>query len=170
MTQTYCSRADIVSLMGEAALLASIDDNMDGVISAEEEAIVTSLIEMTASEINRQVRHQYVLTEVASNVWLKWAQATMCVYRLRKRRNNPAEGSVEDDYQEINRLLNEVRWGREQLPEQLPSFDHLPSVSNFVPQIGRGTAPIRVIEEESTTTRPTSSRKRFTADEPGYFW
>lgn len=167
-SQSYCSRTDIENIMGPAAVLASIDDDQDQVESAADTAALTAIIDRAANEMNQMIRHQYVLADVAGNDWLVYAQATIVVYRLRTRRNNPAEGSVEEEYRSVMRLLKEVRWGREQLPDQSPSYDHLPSVSNFSPQLFRQDAPIRVSEEESTTTAPVGNRKRNTSGEAGF--
>lgn len=162
--QTYCSTDNLKSIMGEAGFVAALDDEENGVLSAQAELYATAAIERAAVKINAMVRHQYILADVASNDWLKWANAAYAVYELRCRKMNPAEASVDDNYQEAKDMLVEIRWGRQQLPEQSPSFDYLPTVSNLkvVPKANPG--PVRVDLQESTGSAPAanSGRKRFT--------
>lgn len=165
--QTYCDRSDLEDIIGAAAVFASIDDDQNGVESASETLLVTRAIERAANKINGYVEHQYKLADVAANEWLTWANAVMACYALRTRRNNPAEQSITDDYNEVSRMLIEIRWGRDQLPNQAPSFNHLPTVSNFQPELNKGVMPIRVDEEESTGNTPSGAVKRFTAKTPG---
>lgn len=158
--QTYCDRADINSLIGEASVLACIDDDQDGLESAAESAIVASVIERAAVEMNAAIRHQYILSDVADNAWCKWANAQLAAYMLRTRRNNPAEQSHIDAVTDIRRLLLEVRWGRDQLPDQSPSHNHIPTVSNFRPELNNPNGPIAVDAQQSTGEAPGGNRKR----------
>ena len=168
MAQTYCVRADIVSVIGDAALLACIDDDHNMVESAAETLHVTNAIERAAVEMNIKLRQQYKLSELASNAWCKWANTLLAVYYLRTRRANPVESSVAESVVEIRELLEDISWGRRQLPEQAPSFEHIAAVSNYQPEIHKLDAPIRVDTEESTGASPGGNRKRQVAGMPGY--
>lgn len=158
--QTYCSRSDIEAVIGEASVLACIDDDQDGQESSTEKLIVTSVIERAALELNAALRHQYILSDVADNDWLKWANAQLAAYMLRTRRNNPAEQSHLDTVTEIRRMMVEIRWGRDQLPDQSPSFSHIPTVSTFRPELNNPNGPIAVDVQQSTGEAPGGNRKR----------
>lgn len=158
--QTYCDREDIEAIIGKPSVLACIDDDEDGLENPEDEDKITSVIERAASEINGYIRHQYVLTDVTNNAWLKWANAQLASYLLRTRRNNPAEASHVDAIQEVRKLLVEVRWGRDQLPDQSPSFNHTATVSNFRIELGNPVSPVAVDTDQSTGPNPVGSRKR----------
>lgn len=168
MAQTYCEREDIESILSEAGVLAPIDDDQDGIESDSDAAHITSMIERAAVEMNAAMRHQYhPLSDLASNEWCKWANATLAAYFIRSRKGNPAEQSLVDQVIEIRRMLIEIRWGRDQIPDQSPTHGHTPTVSNFQPELIKTFAPIRVDVEESTGETPHSSLKRNVAKLPG---
>ena len=166
--QTYCSTDDVKAIIGEAAYNACLDDDQDGVLSGTESGYATSAIERAAVELNSSLRHQYVLSQLATNEWCKWANAELAAFYLRSRRNNPVEQSHADAVVQIRTELLEMRWGRQQLPQQSPSFEHIPTVSNFTPEIGKYVNPIRVVREESTGVDPVGGRKRNVANLGGF--
>jgi hypothetical protein len=160
MPQTYCTRVEIESILSAPGLLALIDDDADGVESPQESAYIGHAIERAAVEINHAADKQYVLTDLAGNAWMKWANATLAVMFLAKRRNNPLPESIAQDVQQIREQLTEIRWGRDGVPDAAPSFDHSAAVSNLTPQLGHGYAPVRVNVQESTGEQPVGDRKR----------
>ena len=168
MAQTYCVRADVESILGVAGVLACIDDNQDGAEAAGETTEVTNAIERAAVEMNSSLRNQYVLSELADNDWCKWCNAYLAAYYLTNRKNNPPSASVADEIIRFRDQLGEARWGRFQVPEQAPSFQHTPTVSNFNVELQKLDTPIRVVTEESTGSAPTNPNiKRETAFNPG---
>ena len=52
MTQTYCTKADIEAIWPPAELLASVDDDATGTLSASEEGHITRAIERSANHLN----------------------------------------------------------------------------------------------------------------------
>lgn len=169
MVTTYCDRDDIIDIAGEASILAAIDDGHDGVESAAETLYVTKAINRAAAEMNVALECQYILSELSGNEWCKWANASLALYFLRTRRNNPAEASVIEAVNSIRTMLEEIRWGRASLPEQSPSFDFTPAVSNMRPELFKVDNPIRVVREESTGGDPDPGIKRNLANQPGIF-
>lgn len=167
MATTYCDSDDIVAIIGEAAVLACIDDDNDGLESATETLHVTNAIERAAVEMNQSLRHQYVLSELTSNDWCKWCNAYLASWFLYARRTNPCPNSLQEAVQKYRDELLEMRWGRQQLPEQAPSFEHHPTVTNFRPELGKREMPIRVNTTESTGASPEGNRKRFTSYQAG---
>lgn len=168
--QTYCDRDDIASIISELGVIASIDDSMDGVESVNDELQVTKAIERAALKINQHVRQQYKLLDVANNTWLTYANAVLAAYDLRKRRGNPVEGSINDEYQEVQTVLNDVRWGRQQLPDQAPSFDYTPTTSSMQTQLGNVLSPVVVNPAQSTGLPPVGNVRRITGGGYWNFW
>lgn len=160
MATTYCTRLDVESILSAPAVLALIDDDGDGNESPGESQFVTDAIERAAVKLNGQIGRQYKLEDVTDNDWMKWANAVLAAALLSKRRNNPLPESIHADVQEINELANEIAWGRRSLPEQAPSVEHIPAVTNFRPELGHGYAPVRVSTQESTGASPEGDRKR----------
>lgn len=170
MSQTYCVRADIESILGVAGVLACIDDDGDGTESAAETLHITNAIERAAVEMNSNLGKQYhPLTALADNDWCKWCNAYLAAEKLTARRSNPPPPSVIEAAQQYRADLLDARWGRFQVPDQAPSFDHTCTVSNFQPELGKTIAPIRVDRDESTGAEPDadSGRKRYPAGMPG---
>lgn len=170
MAQTYCTRSDVESIVGTAAVAACIDDNEDGVESAEETVHVTNAIERAAVEMNLSLERQYnPLSALASNAWCKWCNAYLTCYYLYARRGNPAPPGVVEMIDDYRQNLVHIRWGRQEVPEQNPSQEHIATVSNFHPELGKIDSPIRVDVNESTGAAPEGNRKRNVAKMPGWF-
>ena len=161
--QTYCVRADIEDIFGTAGVKAHIDDDHSGGESSAETTVVTKVIERAAVRMNQVLDQRYILSELATNDWCKYANATIAVYMLMTRRGNPAPQDVEREFRETMEFLDDVRLGIAKIPQANESFETIPTVSNFEPERGRRSAPIRVATEESTGTAPAGGRKRRTA-------
>lgn len=170
MATTYCDQDDVQAICGEPFLITCCDDDMDGVLSATEEGYITAAIRRAAVEMNSALDNQYTLSDLANNDWCLECNAYLTVWYLAARKNNPPPASVIEAVQMYREHLAEARWGRFQIPEQAPSFDHTASVSNFKPELYKTHNPIRVSEEESTRTPPDSeTAKRNVSDQPGVF-
>lgn len=168
MAQTYCTRTDIESIIGAPAVLACIDDDRNQVESSDETLHVTNAIERAAVEMNSAIWNQYpTLSNLADNDWCKWCNAYLAVYNLLCRRGNPVPSFVAQAVIDFREKLSELRWGRFQIPEQLPENETIATVSNFQPELKRTSAPIRVDVDESTGASPEGGRKRNVADMPG---
>lgn len=168
MSQTYCTYADLESMLSVAGVLAFIDDSENGTASGAETQYATDAIERAAAKMNADLDEVYILSQLASNVWCKWANATLAIYELSKRRNNPCPASLIDDVKEITERLRDIGMGRARVPEQAPSFDSYPAVTNYAVERGRGIMPVRPRVSESTGAAQDESRKRYPAREPPY--
>lgn len=167
--QTYCTRDDIEALIGPPSVDVGLDRDQDGALSAYEDSLVDTAISNAALKINNMVRHQYKLSDVTNNEWLTYANAVLALNAIRGMGGNPSEPSVTDEYQEVMDILREVRWGRDQLPEQSPSFDHTPTTSAMQSQLGNRESPIIVNPNQSTGLPPVGGRRRITSFFWGYF-
>jgi len=167
MPTTYCNRLDVESIMGVPALLVCIDDDQDGVESARESNYVTAAIERAATEMNTSLRHQYILENLVGNDWCRWCNAYLAVWQLWSRRGNMPPSGLVDIINTYRGQLQEIKWGRFQIPETAPAFLYTPAVSNFQPELGKFDMPIRVDLNESTGGQPNSGVKRQVAGMPG---
>lgn len=170
MSTTYCDQDDVTSILGAAAVLALIDDDQDGEATAAETQYVTDAIERAAVEMNTAIENSdYDYADLANNAWCKWCNAYLAVYNLAGRKNDTPAASVVEQIQAYQRHLEELRWGRFRIPEQSPSHETTPTVTNFRPEVDKINSPIRVVAEESTGTAPPEGIKRETAYQPGYW-
>lgn len=163
----YCTAANIESIIGQPALVACVDDDQDGNLSATEALHITAAINRAAVEMNSSLNNQYVLSDLSGNEWCKWCNAYIACWHLFSRRSNPVPSSIVEAVTDYRDKLSEARWGRFQVPEQAPSFEHIPTVSNMKPEIFKTVAPIRVSVDESTGVAPEGGRKRNQADLSG---
>lgn len=169
MSQTYCVQADIESILSASGALACVDD---AEVGSGGTGHITNAIERAAVKMNAAIGRQYTpLSDLASNDWCKWANATLAAFYLSTRRNNPAPATLADQVKEIEELLDEIAWGKRTIPDAVPSFNQLPSVTNFTVEPGRIVAPVRVNRDESTGSDPPSDgqRKRYYANQPGIY-
>jgi hypothetical protein len=157
MTTTYCNRLNIESIIGIPAVLACINDKQDGVESPTDTTRITDAIERAADEMNECLTQQYVLSQLSGSSWCRWCNAYVASWFLFERRGNPVPPGIVDAVQTYREKLEQIRWGRFQVPEVLPSFSARPTVSNFNPELGKFQNPIRVITEESTGDTPDAT-------------
>lgn len=169
MAQTYCTAADVYFVLSEAGATACVDDLETGTLSAAGQALITSAIEIAAGDINQAVRHQYKLSDLSGgNYWLKWTNAYFAAAKLAVRRSNPAPESLDAEVKSRKDTLLEIRWGRESIPEQNPSFDFRPTMSNLTVEPGKISNPVRVIVDESTGGAPVDGIRRHVAGDGSY--
>lgn len=166
MAQTYCTQSEVEDILSTAGATAFADDDEGGTLSAGETAYITAMIERAAVRMNAYLTSRYTLSELASNAWCKWCNATLAAYYLVMRRGNPAIESVAVEVGELMDMLTDIKAGRMQVPEQSESFDFLPTVTNFDTKRRKTVMPVRVRTDESTGDTPHSSRKRRTARQP----
>jgi phage gp36-like protein len=131
MPQTYCLKADIEALWTAAAVLASVDDDSSGTLSATEEGYITRAIERAAERMNAYLEERYVLSELASNTWCRDANAAIAAYLLSIRRGTAAPAPFQSQYDSLMSDLFEIACGRLKVPQARESIDNLPSVTNF---------------------------------------
>ena len=167
-TTTYCDRSDIDDVLSEHAVDRMIDDDHDGVVEATELARVTTAIEKAAGRINATVQKRYTLSDLSGNDWLKFVNATLAALTLMRRRGNGVPPSLQEEADEYLEDLNDIKAGRQDIPEQNESFDFAPAVSNYRASRADGIAKVRVNTQISTGDDPHPSRKRFPARRHGH--
>lgn len=167
MAQTYCVTADVEFVLSAAGVTACLDDDETGRRSAQADDWIDRAIEIAADKINQKVTRQYKLTDLsASNTWLRDTNAYLAAKALCMRRGNPAPESISGEVQERESMLEQIRWGRDRIPQQRPSADHTPAVSNLTVEPRKAYAPVRVVKPESTGNDPPDGVRRYTSGDP----
>jgi hypothetical protein len=160
-TQTYCVRRDVVSILGEAGLLACIDDNANGQADPDEIVFITDAINRSASEMNHSLGKQYSpLSSLAGNEWCKWCNAYIAAFYLQSRRGNAPVGSVMESTITYRQQLEAIQWGRDSVPEASPTHNHSPAVTNFNIRPNSPDGPVVVDLDQSTGGNPGAGVKR----------
>ncbi len=160
MTTIYCTVTELQSLMSDAFVTASVDDDEDGVNDAGEDTLVDDAIEQGAVAMNAFLQQRYTLSELTSNDWAKWCNATLAAECITARRGNP-EMFVERA-ERYRGWLEDIADGKMPLPEASPTFDSRPTVSTFDVERWRKDAPVRVVKDQSTGPDPAPGVKRRT--------
>lgn len=158
---SYCTTADVQSILSEHGVTAYTDDDLDGTTDG---TLIADAIERTATlKIDFIVGQRYKLTDLASNTWVKWANATLAAADLSTRRNMPMSESLAVKRQEVIEQLTMVATGQARIPGEPERMDHLPSVTNYDVERWRRRHPVRVVGEESTADSPGGDIRRWLA-------
>ena len=149
MTQTYCTRSDIEAIWPPANLLASVDDDANGTLSATEESYITRAIERAANFINARLEMRYRLTDLATSTWCRDANAAIAAYWLATRRGVAAPAQLQQQYDAYVAALAEIAAGRMKVPQQAESFAATPGVTNFEIRLDEPHRKAQRIDETS---------------------
>jgi hypothetical protein len=117
MTQTYCVRADIEAVWPPSLLVASVDDDASGSLSATEEAYITRAIERAANLMNARLEMRYALADLAANTWCRDANATIAAWLLATRQGSPAPQALADQSAAYLADLDQIAAARLKVPE-----------------------------------------------------
>jgi phage gp36-like protein len=149
MTQTYCTKTDIEAIWPPADLLASVDDDTSGTLSATEEGYITRAIERAAGIINARLEMRYRLSDLSDNAWCRDANAAIAAYLLSTRRGEAAPAHLQQQYDAYVAAVNAIAAGWLKVPQQPESFDHAPGVTNFAIHLDQPHAKAQRVEETS---------------------
>jgi len=136
-TQTYCTKTDIEAIWPAASLLASVDDDTSGSLSATEEGYITRAIERAANLMNARLELRYTLSDLASNKWCRDANAAIAAYWLATRRGDPAPAQLTQQYTAYVADLADIAAGKLKVPGAIESYDQTPGVTNFEVNMNR---------------------------------
>ncbi len=148
-TQIYCTKTDIEAIWPPAELLASVDDDGGGTLSATELGYIDRAIERGANFINARLEMRYRLNDLAANTWCRDANAALAAYWLSTRRGDPAPDHLQQQYDAYVTALTEIAAGRLKVPQQVDSFDTSPGLLNFEIDLGQPYRKARVVDETS---------------------
>jgi hypothetical protein len=135
LTTVFPDRQGINDVLGEAGVKWRLDDDRTGVVSADEEAVLTRMYsEATAwvkFHLSKYDLSDYPATNNAGH-WLayRWAciRATL---HLAKRRGNPAMGSLQAMYDEAKEYLEAIQAGTKTLADVMQVASPSMSLSNM---------------------------------------
>jgi phage gp36-like protein len=137
MTQTYCTKTDIEAIWPPASLLASVDDDASGTLSATEDGYITRAIERAANFINSRLESRYRLADLAANTWCRDANAAIAAYWLSNRRGAAVPAHLQQQYDAYIAAVADIALGKMKVPEVAESFDMTPEVVNFAARLGK---------------------------------
>jgi phage gp36-like protein len=132
MTTTYCTRQDLEALWPQSALLASVDDDGDGVLSPLEESYVERAIQRASAFLDARLGQRYRLADLAGNRWCRDACAVLAVHGLATRRGGPAPASLQELYDAYLRQLAQIVAGQARVPDVPDPPGNLPAAQRFV--------------------------------------
>lgn len=150
MSTTYCTKADIEAIWPPASLLASVDDDVSGTLSATEEGYITRAIERAAGHMNTRLAVRYDLADLAASDWCRDANAAIAAFFLANRRGVAVPAHLQQQYDAYEASLNEIAAGRQRVPDVADSHDHAPSVTNFIADLSEPFRKAQRIDETST--------------------
>ena len=147
---TYCTQSDIEAIWPPDDLLASVDDDASGTLSATEEGYITRAIDRAANLINARLEVRYSLADLASNEWCRDANAAIAAYLLSTRQGTAAPAHLQQQYTAYLADLEEIAAGRLKVPQAVESHEPGPTVSNFTVDLRQMYRKAQRIEETST--------------------
>lgn len=148
-TQVYCTKTDIEAIWPAATLLASVDDDANGTLSATELGYIDRAIERAANFINARLEMRYSLATIASNTWCRDANAAIAAYWLSTRRGLAAPAHLQQQYDAYVAELVAIVAGGIKLPQQPESLDFAPGVTNFEIRLDEPERKARRVEGTS---------------------
>ena len=148
-TQIYCTRSDIEAIWPPASVLASVDDDGNGTLSATESSYIDRAIERSANFINARLEMRYRLGDLATNSWCRDANAAIAAYWLSTRRGAAAPAQLQQQYDAYVAELVAIVAGSIKLPQQAESFDTSPGVSNFAIRLDEPLRKAQRVDETS---------------------
>lgn len=148
-TQIYCTKSDIEAIWPPGSLLASVDDDANGTLSATESSYIDRAIERGSNFINARLEMRYELGDLAANTWCRDANAAIAAYWLATRRGAAAPAQLQQQYDAYGAALADIASGRIKLPEQAESFDIMPGVTNFEIRLDEPYRKAQKVDETS---------------------
>ena len=148
-TQIYCTKADIEAIWPAGSLLASVDDDASGTLSATELSYIDRAIERAANFINARLEMRYRLSDLAVNTWCRDANAAIAAYWLSTRRGAAAPAQLQQQHDAYVAQLVAIVSGSIKLPQQAESFDVMPGVSNFAISLAEPWRKAQRVDETS---------------------
>jgi phage gp36-like protein len=148
-TQIYCTRSDIEAIWPPADVVASVDDDVNGTLSATESGYIDRAIERAANFINARLEMRYRLSDLAANTWCRDANAAIAAYWLSTRRGAAAPAQLQQQYDAYVAELVAIVAGSMKLPQQAESFDGMPGVSNFAIRLDEPWRKAQRVDETS---------------------
>jgi hypothetical protein len=160
---SYCIREDLEALWSAQAVLASVDDDGDTLLSATEEGYIARAIEMAANEMNQYLAIRYAPADLAGNEWCRDVNAALAVWLLATRDGSAAPQSIAERRSLCLDALQDIAEGRWRVPGAVDSLESIPTATNFTTDLTAPHAKVRRVTETTTGALPAGGRKSFPA-------
>jgi phage gp36-like protein len=156
--QVYCTQEDLTAAWTEGDLLAAVDDDSSGTLSATELAVIERAIERAANRMHAVLQVRYATLELLDNAWCRDCNVMLALYLLATRRGEPAPEQIQDQYDAFLTDLEDIRAGRKVVPDVVTRFEHGPTTTNFTVDGRVPLAPVQRVPETSTGASPVTLR------------
>lgn len=144
----WTTKAEIESIWSALGVMLRLDDDDSGSNSVGENALLDDVIEEATETARRFLMHRYADAEVENNPWVRRRVSYLAAHYLSIRRGNPAQ--FETKAGQILRELQDVRQGREWVPDAAPLGDLGPSLSNLSVDWRYNRSQVRVDPQTAT--------------------
>lgn len=138
----YCTRADIEALWPPGDLIASVDDDGDGVLSPLEESHIERAIERAGWFLEARLCLRYRPADLAANPWCREACAVLAAWWLACRRGGPPP-ALQSLYDACRMQLDQIVAGRARLPGVPDAPGNLPAAQRFTLHWEQRSAVVR---------------------------
>ena len=160
---SYCTSADVASILSEHGLVSAIDDDFDYDDTGETHFTTEAISRSAVVVINFYLCTRYNLELLTTNQYLKHANAILAAVAVAARRLQSVPTSLEMMADDIKAQLREIKRGSSDLPSTFEHYAHGPTVSNYDAELGRSIMPVRTQLEESIGSDAVDGVKRWPA-------
>ena len=177
MALKLCDKEDIEDIWSEEGVEGRFDDGMNGALTAPDNLRIDRFIERASADVASMLKKRYSQTDFAgagtpptnTPAQVKYWTAVVAAYYAATRRGLSAPQTLIDQYQFVMNSLQKVIDGEIDLAEVNDSFEHLPTVTNFVIDGRYKNAKVRKTFNTSTGSRPVGGRKENLENGPSGF-
>lgn len=166
MALKLCEKSDVEDIWSEEGVEGRFDDGMNGALTAPDNLRIDRFIERASADVASYLKKRYSQADFAgasapsdTPAQVKYWTAVVAAYYAGTRRGLSVAKTLEDQYQFVMATLQKVIDGDLDLSEVNDSFEHLPTVTNFVVDGRYKNAKVRKTFNTSTGSRPVGGRK-----------
>lgn len=131
LTYTYCTEADVQTLLSVVGEETRLDDDISGSLSATESGYLTKIIAWATSRCNLYLLTKYPAGDLAES-WIvnDWC-TIIATYIVCCRRGNPPAGAIKQMYEQTLEDLKAIKTGELVLPDTALRQAAWPAWSNI---------------------------------------
>lgn len=107
----YCSQTDVETLLAVDGLSLRLDDDQTGTLSATETAYLTRIIGWVTARLNMYLLGRYDAANLETSFAVNEFAAIMVAQRVSRRRGNPAAKAIQELYEEVIEMLEQIKAG-----------------------------------------------------------
>ena len=137
----YTSIEEMEDVFSEAGITNWSDDDNDGERSTDETNRLRSRITAATRYVAKFLWEHYEINEVSDNPWVREKATLIACHYTSRRRGNPEQ--FRQEFEDITKELEEIRWHEYSIPLQETQGYHGPSVTPQVVDYRYGTCKLR---------------------------